>query len=180
MQCEGRKKDGSPCKARPLVGAKYCAFHQDPNRAVELGRRGGHRRTIYDPDQLKEFGAPQSAADLRDLLAQSIIEIRTGKMDPRLANSVAYLGCEFLRALEISDIERRLRVLEEHQEAAEKAKSESEPEPTNNVYALLAAKLESQQERNETSVEQAQVPKEPSHEDNATPEEAGEIRFEVC
>jgi hypothetical protein len=61
---------------------------------------------------LLEFAPPRSAADLRDLLAQSIIEIRTGKLDPKLANSISYLGTGFLRALEVSDLEARLLALE--------------------------------------------------------------------
>jgi hypothetical protein len=82
-------------------------------RANELGSKGGHRRRIYNPDNLKVFPPPQTAADLRDLLAQSIIEIRSGKLDPKLANSISYLGTGFMKALEVSDTERRLAVLEE-------------------------------------------------------------------
>ncbi len=81
-------------------------------RAAELGSKGGRRRTVYGPHARKEFSAPKSAADLRDLLAQSIVEIRTGELDPKLANSISYLGAGFLRALEVSDFENRLLTLE--------------------------------------------------------------------
>jgi len=81
-------------------------------RAAELGSKGGRRRAIYSPDGLKDFAPPKTAADLRDLIAQSIIEIRTGKLDPKLANSISYLGSGFLRALEVSDLDSRLRALE--------------------------------------------------------------------
>jgi len=81
-------------------------------RAAELGSRGGRRRTVYSPQGLKDFTPPKTAADLRDLIAQSIIEIRMGKLDPKIANSISYLGTGFLRALEVSDLESRLRALE--------------------------------------------------------------------
>jgi len=81
-------------------------------RAAELGSRGGRRRTVYNPDGLKEFAAPKSAADLRDTLAQSIVELRTGKMDPKVANALGYLGASYLRALEPADIESRLERME--------------------------------------------------------------------
>jgi hypothetical protein len=81
-------------------------------RAAELGSKGGRRRTVYSPSKLKEFAAPKTAADLRDLLAQSIIEIRTGEMDPKLANSISYLGTGFLRAVEVADLEARLENLQ--------------------------------------------------------------------
>jgi hypothetical protein len=49
-------------------------------------------------------------------VAQSIIEIRTGKLDPKLANSISYLGAGFLRAIEASDLESRLAALEGRRE----------------------------------------------------------------
>ncbi len=81
-------------------------------RAAELGRKGGRRRAIYSPDELKQFAAPTNAGDLKDLLAQSIVELRNGTLDPKLANSISYLGAGFLRALEVSDLESRLASLE--------------------------------------------------------------------
>jgi hypothetical protein len=67
---------------------------------------------FYRPDALKEFGAPKTAADVRDLLAESIIEIRAGKLDPKVANALGYLGTSLLSALEVADVERRLDLLE--------------------------------------------------------------------
>jgi hypothetical protein len=110
MKCRAKSKAGKPCCA-PCVGdTNCCVMHS--GRAAELGRKGGLRRTVYSPEGLKEFSAPKSAADLRDLLAQSIVEIRTGKLDPKLANSISYLGTGFLRAMELADLERRLTDLE--------------------------------------------------------------------
>jgi len=53
----------------------------------------------------KQFATPKSAAELRDLLVESIIEIRAGKLDPKIANVLGYLGASYLRALEMSDLE---------------------------------------------------------------------------
>jgi len=118
MQCQKRKRDGNQCRTRARSGQKYCALHAEPGKAAELGSKGGRRRAVYSPDALQEFTAPRSAADLRDLLAQSIIEIRAGKLDPKLANSISYLGAGFLRAVEVADLQARLEELErEHQEA---------------------------------------------------------------
>ena len=112
MECQKEKRDGRRCGAPALSGKKSCALHSEPGRAAELGSRGGHRRAVYTPDGLKDYAAPTSAADLRDLLAQSIVEIRMGKLDPKLANSISYLGAGFLRALELADLETRLTKLE--------------------------------------------------------------------
>jgi hypothetical protein len=95
---------------------------------------------VYSPDGLKDFAAPKTAADLRDLLAQSIVEIRAGKLDPKLANSISYLGTGFLRALEISEIEPRIEALEREVEAAKQAavNTEENPQSSPNPYLALS------------------------------------------
>ena len=45
-------------------------------------------------------------------MAESIVEIRSGKMDPRIANALCYLGASYLRALEAADLQIRLTNLE--------------------------------------------------------------------
>jgi hypothetical protein len=110
MRCRAKNKEGEPCSA-PAVGASNrCVMHS--GLARELGSKGGRRRTGHRPESLKAFPAPKNAADLRDLLVQSIIEIRTGNLDPKLPNSISYLGAGFLRALEVADLETRLLALE--------------------------------------------------------------------
>ena len=119
MQCQ-KKRDGNQCGARARSGQKYRPLHAEPGKAAELGSKGGRRRAVYSPDSLQEFTAPRTAADLRNLLAQSIVELRAGKLDPKLANSISYLGAGFLRAVEVADLEARLEELErEHREASE-------------------------------------------------------------
>src|SRR5258706_16322173 len=108
MQCHHKKRDGTQCGAPALTGQTRCAMHAQPGRAAELGSKGGRRRAAYGPRDLKDFAAPKTAADLRELLAESIIEIRAGKLDPRIANALGYLGASYLRALEVSDVEDRL------------------------------------------------------------------------
>lgn len=110
MKCHAKNKTGKPCGA-PAVGVTdRCVMHS--GRAAALGRKGGRRRTVYGREALKEFEPPRTAAELRELLAHSMVEIRHGKLDPKLANSISYLGTGFLRALEVSDLEARLRALE--------------------------------------------------------------------
>ena len=110
MKCDRRNAEGKPCGAPSVRGTNKCVMHS--GRAAELGSRGGRRRTVHCSESLREFSAPKTAADLRDLLAQSIVEVRIGRLDPKLANSISYLGTGFLRALEISELEARLAVLE--------------------------------------------------------------------
>ena len=112
MQCSHKKRDGKRCRASALTDNANCSLHAQPGRAAELGSKGGRRRAIHNSGDLREFAAPKTAADLRELLAESIVEIRAGKLDPRIANALGYLGASYLRALEVSDIESRLDAIE--------------------------------------------------------------------
>jgi hypothetical protein len=85
---------------------------------------------MYSHTDLREFAAPKTAADLRELLAESIVEIRSGKLDPKIANALGYLGASYLRAVEVSDVQERLDALESGQRSQERAflQSSSQPE----------------------------------------------------
>jgi hypothetical protein len=110
-RCTARSASGEPCKAHPLHGRKHCAFHSGDNASV-CGQRGGRRRAIFDPEGLEPMKAPRNAADLLVMLSQTIVEVRSAKIDTRAANSIAYLGASFLRAIEVANLDVRLRVLE--------------------------------------------------------------------
>jgi general stress protein YciG len=111
-KCRATTKAGRQCAAPAIRGGIYCALHNDPERAVELGRMGGTRsRKVYEsPD--REIPAPRNACDVKNLLAEVMAEIRAGKMDPKLGTTLGYLGTSLLKAIEISDIEARLEKLE--------------------------------------------------------------------
>jgi hypothetical protein len=55
---------GEPCSAPAVGTTNRCVMHS--GRAEELGSKGGRRRAIYSPEELKQFAAPTSAGDLRD------------------------------------------------------------------------------------------------------------------
>jgi hypothetical protein len=88
-------------------------------RASELGAKGGRRRAIFNPDGLERFAAPKNAGDLLLLMAQTIVEVRSGKVDPKVANSISYLGTGFLKAFELVDLEARLAALEKQRLGAQ-------------------------------------------------------------
>jgi hypothetical protein len=92
MQCKKDKRDGVQCRASALSGRKLCALHSEVGKAAELGSKGGRRRTVYNPEGLKEFSAPKSAADLRDLLAQSstVARLTRGNAAPLSWTCICY------------------------------------------------------------------------------------------
>ena len=111
-KCRAATRAGRQCAAPAVRGGIYCALHNDPERAAELGRRSGAkaRKAYESPD--REIPPPKNACDVKNLLAEAMAEIRGGKMDPKLGTTLGYLGTSLLKAIEISDIEERLEKLE--------------------------------------------------------------------
>ncbi len=110
VQCKATTSSGERCKAKPHKNG-LCFFHSDPKKAAELGRKGG-RRNRHNYETPMHLSAPESAGDVKRMLADAMAEIRAGRMDPRLGITLGYLGTSLLKAIETSDIEARLEKLE--------------------------------------------------------------------
>src|ERR1039457_5004744 len=120
-KCQAKTKAGRQCAAPAIRGSACCALHSDPNRAAELGRKGGARnRKVYDGDA-DNVSVPESAGDVKRMLAETMADIRAGKMDPKLGSTLGYLGMSLLRAFEVADFEQRLERLEQRNELEKQA-----------------------------------------------------------
>jgi hypothetical protein len=116
MRCQKKKHDGKQCRARALTGNQFCSLHAEPGKAAELGSRGGRGRAVSnDPehDTSPSVELPKTAEGVRDLLAEAITQIRRRKLDTKVGNALAYVASSLLRAIELGDLESRLRALEE-------------------------------------------------------------------
>lgn len=54
----------------------------------------------------------KSVLDVKELLAETINQVRVGRLDARVANTVGYLATAMLKALQQGDTEGRLRAIE--------------------------------------------------------------------
>jgi len=107
-KCKAKTKAGRPCAAPAVRGGIYCALHADPERAAQLGRKGGTKnRKVYDGD-VRNVAVPESAGDVKRMLAETMADIRAERMDPKLGSTIGYLGMALLRAFEVADLEQRL------------------------------------------------------------------------
>ena len=77
-----------------------------------------HRRPL---PAIPEIAAPQNPEELRKLVSAVITEVRSGRLDSRVANSVALLASVLLKAIDASDFQRRLCAVEAvlHQRGAQ-------------------------------------------------------------
>jgi hypothetical protein len=112
MRCAATTRDGRECRANATTGSPYCLLHGDSEKARLLGARGGRRRAITLPIDLKRIPAPKSAADVRNFVATYLGELRSGNLESGVGRTLFYGLTVLLRAIELSDHEMRLQRLE--------------------------------------------------------------------
>jgi hypothetical protein len=113
QKCRKRNKNNKPCGA-PAGPNGLCAIHANPERAKELGAKGGrgNRHVSADPPELP-LSAPRDAAEVKLALGRIMADVHNGKLEPRRATTAVYAATAFMRALETSDLETRVKTLEE-------------------------------------------------------------------
>ncbi len=113
-RCAARTKLGTACRAAPVFGSAFCSMHADPDRAAELGRKGGRKNRHYDEVDPIEIAPPKTPGDAKELLAQTIADLRAGKVDPRVASAIIQGVRAFFHAMDITDLHSRLERLEQN------------------------------------------------------------------
>lgn len=118
MKCAKRNLSGKPCGA-PAGSSGLCALHSNPDRARQLGARGGKgNRHVPTTVPAIQFEPPKNAADVRDALGKIMADVHNGALDTKRATTAVYAGMALLKALETSDLESRIKSLEEKADAS--------------------------------------------------------------
>lgn len=110
--CKAITKKGEKCKSHPLKGKEYCFIHDPESQEVRSRALSNGGRT---PKKIQVQLDPITIVTQKDvvlLLCDTINNVRSGCMPPRIANSVGYLAGHLLKALEASDLEKRVEQLE--------------------------------------------------------------------
>ena len=117
VKCAHQGEQG-PCEAWALEGSEWCFFHdpaQAEQRALAQSKGGSHshRQLAGLPDAQP----PQTPQGIADTMAQVVAGVLRGEVDPRIANSAAYVASTLIKAIEISDLARRVDALERANES---------------------------------------------------------------
>lgn len=119
MECQGTKKDGTPCTLRPIKGRPFCFTH-DPKQADKLAQtrsEGGKRaqERLREPNPLEDAPDVQlgSEGDVLRLAAQTISQLRRKEIDPEVARVIASFCSVALKAQSQGETDERLKKLEE-------------------------------------------------------------------
>ena len=123
MRCSHQKSDRKRCRANALSGGTLCYFHSQPGRTAEAGSKGGKRRAIFRAENLKHFAPARSAAELADVVSQTLCDVRDGRIDAKTANAVGCLATCLLSLLKADTLEARMTAIEKF--IAEEKKHES-------------------------------------------------------
>jgi hypothetical protein len=110
-RCAAKTRSGKPCPNWPLTGKKHCNLH-DGDTARVIGAKGGRRRARYNPEKLKPIPEPKNVQDVLRALGQVFSEVHSGKVEPRIGNTLAYLASGILQALSVGNVEERIVELE--------------------------------------------------------------------
>lgn len=115
-KCSGKNKRGAPCGGYARPGGDFCFAH-DPERAAaraEARKLGGYgRRTGHAGDLAAVPHQVKSLADVRAILDYSLLETLALDNSVLRTRALIALANEYTHVLEISDLEERVRRLEE-------------------------------------------------------------------
>ena len=122
--CKATCKTGKPCKGQALPNSDYCLFH-DPTRATirAAGRKlGGSnrqgRKTSTIALRAEASGQPlppislRTVEDVLGLIEETVNDVRLLENSNQRARTIASLAAVAIKALEIGEIEQRLRLIE--------------------------------------------------------------------
>jgi hypothetical protein len=98
---------------RKVNGKKIwvCLFHYG-DFAQTLGAKGGRHGAKRDPKEIVQFDPPLTLSDLVPILSSTIAEIRAGKIDQKTVSALVSCSGQFMEALKLSDLDKRLKTLE--------------------------------------------------------------------
>lgn len=116
MQCVFIKSNRKRCQGNCVTGSEFCPIHAPENaKKFAAGRRkGGIERSkpaaVLPPDTPD---APLlTGSDVRAFVAETLNQVRTGRLAVPVGNCL-FVGAGFLlKAIEESEIDRRLEALE--------------------------------------------------------------------
>jgi hypothetical protein len=113
LKCCYILEDSRQCGAYALAGKSLCFSHDPDSREAKLEAvtKGGQVREmkVFQPLTRVEIEVPQ---DVVTLLVQTISEVRSGELDPRVATTIGNLTGHLLKAYEVAQNTNRLDAIE--------------------------------------------------------------------
>jgi len=74
---------------------------------------GGLKNRHYVDTAELTVSPPSTPEDVKNLLAQAMADVRSRKLDPRIASTLTYMAGALLKAIESTDLQRLARLEKE-------------------------------------------------------------------
>ncbi|MBU8934166.1 MAG: hypothetical protein KOO62_09195 [candidate division Zixibacteria bacterium] len=115
-RCTAIKISGERCNGNATRGGTVCFWHSpDVSKRKAASAKGGNTPTKPPPKVLAD-GEPfkiETAQDITALLSDCIQAVKTGELDTKVANCVAYMSNIILKSIDNGTLEERIEALEE-------------------------------------------------------------------
>jgi hypothetical protein len=76
-----------------------------------MGGRKNRRYGVHS--EASSVSPPQTAKDVKNLLAEVMAGIHSGRLEPKIGSIMAYVGTALLKAMETTDLAERIDALEQ-------------------------------------------------------------------
>ena len=117
-RCKAKTKDGKPCRAA-ATETGLCFFHSNPNKAAELGRKGGRSKR----PKFAEDGAPLPSLDTMKSVHEMgkilFVETYSGKLPQKTVNGCVRLLQLLTESIRFTSLAERLAKLEQKTDQSE-------------------------------------------------------------
>jgi hypothetical protein len=120
LRCKGLTNAGKPCRAAATAGG-LCFFHANPNKAAELGRKGGRSNRHSAAESLGPLPRLDTAKAVQDTVAQLVAAVFAGDLEASVAKALVPLLNLLLRAIDSTDLERLMVEMEKQLAEAKRA-----------------------------------------------------------
>lgn len=113
-KCIFIKKDGNRCGGYPVEGSSYCINHEPrmQEKKLEAVKNGGAATSYEKLELALPEMAISSPADVVSAATQTINEVRSGKLPPKVASTLGYLLGVVLKAYEVANLDQRVEMIE--------------------------------------------------------------------
>ncbi len=115
MKCKFVKSNKQQCQANAMSNSDYC-FHHNPSISKSKKKKAQSKGGRANKTTIKEPLSPVTIKELKDvvvLLGDTVNRVRAGQMDAKIANCLFYGSGQLIRALQASEIEKRVEAIEE-------------------------------------------------------------------
>ncbi len=114
MKCKHIKEDGDECKANAMENG-YCYLHNPEitEEEKQLARVKGGKNNAVMVGEIMEIKKIKTSSDVVSLMEDTINEVKRGRLDTRVANTIGYLAGVTQKAIKDVEVEERLKRIEE-------------------------------------------------------------------